>query len=309
MSCPLDALTELNLDDLMTSFGCDKQWLISQVLRRVFRGAATTFAAQMAAFDTAVGERAQLAGAAQALLGAYYIKALHVAGRGHIPAQGPALFLSNHPGMADTVSLCAAINRPDLKILAQRRPFLESLPNTARHMFFVDDNLGKRVILAHEVAAHLRAGGAVLTFPAGGIEPDPDVADGALLSLNDWTDSARLIARMAPQTKLVPVLVRGVIWDKAARHWLARLKRGRAAREKCAAALQLLAMVSHGTRPTAPHVRFAPPVSLADCGAPEAIHQAVIGRMRQMITSLPGLAAPATAAPFLWQKPPQPTVG
>ena len=33
--------------------------------------------------------------------------------------------------------------------------------------------------LVRDVARHLRAGGAVLTFPAGHNEPDPDVHPGA----------------------------------------------------------------------------------------------------------------------------------
>lgn len=292
MSHQLDALTDINLDDLLASFGCAIDRRLARMLRFVFRSAARAFAEQMAAFDVAVGQHGQLATPARGLLAQRYVKRLHLAGQANIPAHGPALFLANHPGMVDTLSLCAAINRPDLKILAQRRPFLESLPNTARHIFFVDDNLGKRVILAHAVAAHLRAGGAVLSFPAAGIEPDPDVAVGALQSLSSWTESARLIARLAPETKLAPVLVRGVIWDKAARHWLTRLKRTGPEREKFAAALQLLAMVTRGLRPTAPQVRFAPALALAEGDSPEVIHRAVIGQMRRMMTGNP---APAKA--------------
>ena len=46
-------------------------------------------------------------------------------------------------------------------------------------------------------AAHLRAGGAVLSFPAGCIEPDPDMGNGSAQTLQNWTDSARAIRKLA----------------------------------------------------------------------------------------------------------------
>jgi len=65
------------------------------------------------------------------------------------------------------------------------------------------------VILAHEVAAYLRSGGAVLSFPAGRIEPDPDVWSGALQSLNTWVDSAVRCARLF-LTTIDQTLIRGL---------------------------------------------------------------------------------------------------
>ena len=142
-----------------------------------------------------------------------------------------------------------------------------------------------RSAFSPEVSAHLKNGGAALTFPAGEIEPDLEVYPGALDSLNNWTDSARVFMRFAPETKIVPVLVSGVIWQKTAQHWLTRLKRTRMEREKLAAALQLLAMVTRNARPTTVHVRFAKPLTLDEVGSKEsqAIHQAVLERMRELI--------------------------
>jgi hypothetical protein len=68
--------------------------------------------------------------------------------------------------------------------------------------------------------------------------------------------------RFARDTKIVPVLVSGVIWERAARHPLTRLKRTRMEREKLAAALQLLAMVARNEKPTTVHVHFAKPLTL-----------------------------------------------
>ena len=187
--------------------------------------------------------------------------------------------------MTDTISLFAAINRSDLNIMALHRPFLGSLVNVTHNLFYISDEASERMRAVRQVSAHLKNGSAALTFPAGAIEPDPTVYPGALDSLNNWTDSAGVFLRFAPQTKIVPVLVSGVIWEKTARHWLTRLKRTRVEREKLAAALQLLAMITRNARPTTVHVRFAKPITLDEVGSTEsqAIHQVVIERMRGLI--------------------------
>jgi hypothetical protein len=191
--------------------------------------------------------------------------------------------------MADTISLFAAINRPDLKIIALHRPFLVSLVNVTNNLFFISDDASERMRAVRQVSAHLRNGGAALTFPAGEIEPDPDVYPGALDSLNGWTDSAGVFIRFAPQTKIVPVLVSGVIWEKTAHHWLTRIKHTREEREKLAAALQLLAMVTRNARQTTTRVKFAKPITLDEVGSTDsqAIHAKVIERMQGLLQNTP----------------------
>jgi hypothetical protein len=187
--------------------------------------------------------------------------------------------------MADTISLFAAIPRADLRIIAQHRSFLASLPNITQHLFYISDDPGERMRAVRQVSRHLRAGGAALTFPAGNIEPDPDVHHGALESLNDWTDSSAIFLRFAPDLQIVPVLVSGVIWERTARHWLTRFKRTRVEQEKLAAALQLLAMVVRDKRPTTVHVRFTKPITREETGSmdPVCIHQKLMERMRCLI--------------------------
>lgn len=288
MTSNLEALTEINLDDLVSSFGWQNIPPLAHGLRRLFTQPAQKFARQMLGFDESVGE-SDLAEAARRLMKTHYVRDARVHGREHVPVDKPALFLSNHPGMADTLALFAAINRHDLRIIAVQRPFLETLQHTTRQLIFIDDDPAKRMNAVRQVSAHLKNGGAALTFPAGKIEPDPDVYDGALDSLNEWTDSAGVFLRFARDAVIVPTLVSGVIWDASARHFLTRLKRERYDREKLAAALQLLAMVVRDARPTTPHVRFAKPITLEEVGSTEAqaIHAAVLQRMRGLIENKP----------------------
>ena len=284
MSSQLDTLTQINLDDLVSSFGWQKRPLLASIVRALFLGPARKFAQQMVDYDDLVG-RVGLHEASCQILRSHYVNGLRVHGREHVPTDGPALFLSNHPGMADTVSLFTAIDRPDLRIIAFHRPFLVSLVNISRHLSYVSDDPGERMRAIRQVSTHLRAGGAALTFPAGEIEPDPLVQEGALDSLNNWTDSSGIFLRFKPETKIVPVLVGGVIWEKSLRHWLARLKRTRVERERLAAALQLLAMITGNARPTTVHVRFGKPITLDEMDSPEmdCIHEKLMERMQCLI--------------------------
>ena len=286
MSSQLDTLTQINLDDLVSSFGLEQNPFLASSVQRLFMKPARKFAQQMVDFDNAVGA-VGLSEASCRFLQTHYINDLRVHGREHIPANGPVLVLSNHPGMTDNISLFAAVNRVDLRVIAMQRPFLESLFHISPQLSYVSDNPSDRMRAVRQVSAHLRHGGVVLTCPAGKIEPDPDVYPGALDSLNNWTDSAGVFVRFAPDTKIVPALISGVIWQRAAHHWLTRIKRTRDERERLAAALQLLAMVVRDARPVTPHIRFAKPITLDEVGSTDskAIHQVVINRMRGLIQS------------------------
>jgi acyltransferase-like protein len=284
MPSQLDTLTKINLDDLVSSFGWQNQLLPSAILRGLFIGPARRFARQMVEYDELVGQ-VGLSEASCRFLRRRYIHDLRVHGREHVPARGPALFLSNHPGVTDTVSLFTAVNRTDLRIIAFHRPFLTSLVHISRQLSYISDDPGERMRAIRQVSAHLRAGGAALTFPAGKIEPDPLVHDGALESLCNWNDSSGIFLRFEPRTKIVPVLVSGVVWERAAHHWLTGIKKTHDEREKLAAALQLLAMVTRNVRPTTVHVHFSEPITVDDFDSIEAdcIHEKLMERMRSLI--------------------------
>jgi hypothetical protein len=143
--------------------------------------------------------------------------------------------------------------------------------------------------LVRQISGYLRNGGAALTFPAGEIEPDPDVYPGAVEFLQAWTDSVGVFIRMAPETAVLPTLVRGVIWDKVAKHPLLKIKKTKAEREKLAAALQLLAMVMWNAKPVTVIVQIGKPITVKELGTTntQVIHQAVLIEMKRLIENPP----------------------
>jgi len=279
----IQLLTEINLDDLVSSFGWQDRPVPAKILRTLFHFPARKFAQLMLELDSVCG-RKSLPEAAKHTLGDF-AQGLQVFGMDNVPQKGPVMFLSNHPGMVDTLALFSAINRPDLRIIALNRPFLISLPNIARHLFFISDDAKQRLHAVRRTADHLRSGGAVLTFPAGKIEPDPVVYQGADLSLNEWTDSAGIFIRLAPETKIIPTLVSGVLWKNAVRFPLTKIKNTREEREKLGAALQLLAHVLVNVHPLKVKIKFAQPITLQEINSkdPVVAHSKVMQRMQGLL--------------------------
>jgi hypothetical protein len=288
MPSNVETLTKINLDDLVSSFGWQNRPFLARLLRRLFVTPPQTFAHQMAEFDSDIASHGLVEASRRAIK--HYVDDIRIYGRDCIPAEGSGfLALSNHPGMSDTLSLFIALNRPDLKIIAINRPFLNALPNMSRQLAYVTDDSGSRFTLIRQVSTHLRNGGAALTFPAGNIEPDPDVHTGAVESLRSWTDSVGVFLRMAPEVAVLPVLVRGVVHKKSAYHPLTYLKRAGREREKLASALQLLAHVVLKKKDVHVRVQIGHPVYARQVGTTETkvIHEAVLAEMKRLIETPP----------------------
>jgi hypothetical protein len=287
MQDPLTALTDINLDDLVSSIWWQSYPKLAKILRVMFHGAARKFARQMIEYDRLVAGIG-LAGASRQVV-RRYVRDIRLYGGENIPAAGPILALSNHPGMTDTLCLFTALNRPDLRSIALDRPFLQSLPNISNHLFYIGEESSERMAAVRKTATHLRRNGAVLTFPAGKIEPDPDVYPGAAESLDEWTDSAGVFMRLTPETMIIPVLVRNVLWDKVVKNPITKLKKDRTEREKLGAAFQLMAHVMLDLHPLEVKVQVGQPLTLSEIGSIElpAIHAALLARMRALILNPP----------------------
>jgi hypothetical protein len=274
----VEKLTGINIADMLDALGLP--WLRGTPLRHVFRPAARRFALTAHEFDARVGAHGLAQGSAW--LVDRMTAGLATSGLAHVPAQGPVVILANHPGMTDTVALFASLaSRPDLRVVASDRPFLRALPNVARRLIFLpDEEEGGRLAVVRAAARHLQEGGALLTFPAGGIEPDPFAfgAERALASLQDWSASYTVFARLAPRTRFVPALVSHVISPEAQRHPLTRLRRSARDREKLAAALQV-ALPRYRDRVA--RVTFGPALHAGEGG--QALAASVAAQMRRLI--------------------------
>jgi len=274
-------LIRINIDDMLVSLGWQNSKILRWLAAPLFHYPARQFARQVLDYDRGVRDLG-LAGGARRLL-TTYVNEFIVHGAENLPASGPTLILSNHPGMVDTVALFAALPRPDLRVLAAVRPFLAALPATRPYLFFVPENDGRSEVI-RQTARYLRDGGAVLTFPGGQIDPDPRCMPGASAALDKWSPSTGLFVRMMPQVQVLPVIVSGVIAPQSLQHPFTRLRRHPRDRERLAATLQILARVFlPRIWPVKVHVDILPPIPGSELMAnpdPQAITSAAIERIR-----------------------------
>lgn len=228
----LDVLTALNVDELIRAFALPS----NAVMRAGLWPPARGFARQLQHLDDLVGRDGLAAGARWALR--TFTRHVTTIGREQVPATGPVLAVANHPGLTDVMALVLALHRrADLRIVALDRPVLHALPAIRAHLLEVPD--GNRIDLIARARRHLRGGGALLTFPAGAIEPDPTVrpsTDG----LPGWSRSVTALTRGLSDVLVLPMAVSGVISRTALATPLVRRLPDDESREFAAACLQVL---------------------------------------------------------------------
>lgn len=274
----LAELTRINTFDLLKAFGLENVKRGRHLLDALCWWPARQFAHKIIHYDKLVGEVGLQAAGAWALTA--FAAELKVVGQENVPAQGPVLFLANHPGMTDTVALFASIPRSDLRILAAIRPFLQALPYTSQRLIYIDEAANNNLAAVRTAAHHLRNGGAALTFPAGKIEPDPALQPGAIAALQQWSASIALFARLAPATQIVPVLVAGVLSAKAQRTPLRYLRRTQKEQEWLASTLQIIVPAY---RPAQVQVSFGAPIMPAKDLDSRELMDTVIAAMQTLI--------------------------
>ncbi len=248
-----------------------------ETTQRLLAPAAHLVARRFVEYDRALGEQGTHRGANWIVERA--TGGLELTGVEHVPPSGPLLVVANHPGLADAVSLLAALGREDAWVVVAEFPFLRALRRANQRFLFVHDRrAGLRRIIAR-----LRAGEAVLLFPAGGLEPDPAVApDASRDSLLSWSRSVDLIARRAPGTRVLPALVHGAVSRAAFDHPLVRLvRRGAPAKERQRLAA-LLQLALRGYQHDRVSVRFGAPIA---AGSTRDVHAAVITAMRDLLSA------------------------
>ncbi len=273
----LDTLTRLCAEEVLSAFGLGDIEHGRLPLMLVARIPARRLARQVAAYDGIVGESGLSAGGVWAL--GLMSRGVEVEGRESVPREGPLLLVSNHPGLADAVALFAATPRADLRVVAARRPLLEALPNTSRHLIPVSEASPDRFGAVRTATRHMRAGGALLTFPGGEIEPDPAVLPGAAGALERWSGSLDLFMRLVPDLTVVPVVVSGVLSPTALRNPLTLVRRREEDRRWLAATIQML---TPALRNVTTRISFGRPVRAGDL-PDRTTREAVLEETRRLI--------------------------
>ena len=207
-----DDLTRFIIDEIIIALKQSPHGMVRRLIGPLLKLPARRFATLMAEVDRRVAQNG-IVNAAQWLL-TQIVTGLDARGTENIPSDGPVLIASNHPGAYDIVALIASIGRDDLKIIASDVSFTRSLIATAPHLIYVNpDNLGApdRMVAIRAGIRHLQAGGALLIYPSGIVDPDPDISPGLEKSIGTWSSSLEIFLRRAPHTRVVSAIVSCVL--------------------------------------------------------------------------------------------------
>jgi 1-acyl-sn-glycerol-3-phosphate acyltransferase len=186
-----------------------------------------------------------------------------VLGKEKIPAEGPVLVVSNHPGYFEGMLTISQMPREDIKIIVGGIPYFNQMPNTRQRIFYTDHSDTNNISALRNAVRHLKSGGMFLIYPTGQADPDPDAMPGSMERIDDWSDSVALMLRRVPETILVPTIVSGIVDPQYLRHPLARIQRERRSRIRVAELFQMYRQfIEVGTPPISrPRLSFGEPVS------------------------------------------------
>ena len=243
--------------------------------RALLRPAARRLAREFAATDDALRSLA-LPDAARWILD-HFSATVEVAGLDRVPRSGPILLVANHPGLTDAMALIAALGRADVRIVAADYPFLHAMRGLGPRLIFLGAG-PSQLQWIRAVSRDLRQGSVVLLFPAGRLEPDPAVL-GPRDALRPWSASVDIIRRHAPQARVVPAAVTGVLSERAFAHPLTRLRRAPLDRQRVATLIQ---MIDLGFRRVTARIAFGEPIA-PDSDA--SLSSQLAWRMNQLITT------------------------
>jgi len=263
MKAPADVetLTRFISDEIYGAFGLTRESWLGRLLDPVIRLPARRFSQVSARFDQYVAQFG-FREAAQRILPCF-ARGFQARGTECIPAEGPLLIASNHPGTCDSLVIAANIPRPDLKIIATDVPFMKGLSCAADHLIYVPrEGPGRANVIRHAIH-HLREGGSLLIFPTGSIDPDPALARDAEQALENWSPSLEIMLRHVPQAQVLLSMVSGVLSSGWLRNPLTRLGNEAWKQRRIAEFMQVIQqMLFPNSLDIQPRVTFGNPLSL-----------------------------------------------
>jgi hypothetical protein len=272
-----DKITE----EILHAFGFSRRGAMRRLLGPVFRFPAGRFAGVMARADDEI-RRSGLSGGSRRVLADLSLRP-EARGQDAIPAEGPLLLVSNHPGAYDSVAIMSFVPRKDLKVILSDVPFTRALSAARSYFIYAPHNTPGRVAALRASLEHLQNGGALLVFAHVDVEPDPETSPGALEAIEDWSRSVEIMLRGVPETRLEVTIASGVLMTRFLNSALVKIRRSGPKRQKLAEFLQVSRQMvfPRSVRPGI-HISFGPPVRGTELPG-EDLMRAVIETARRLL--------------------------
>ncbi len=296
MTADVALLTRLIDNEVIQAMGLSVDGWLGRRLHPILEHATRRFSEIFVECDRIIARRGLAEGARWLL--SNLVRGYAACGTENIPAEGPLIIASNHPGTVDSITILAAAQRPDMKIIAGVIPFLQNLPNVSEHLIFTPyDDPQARMVVLRKAIQHLRLGGALLLFAQAGIDPDPSFMPGAEEGLAHWSRSLEIFLRCVPQTQVNACIIRNVIDPRYMRHPITWLKRARPDRQRLAMMIQIIQQMLGKKLDLIPQVEFGRLLSLQNMGNSEQALQTIVDSARSLLHNLPETYAPALILP------------
>lgn len=238
-SAEIHTLTETLIYELTKAFALPQTDRAKRWMRLIFGKAARAAAEVGVGLDRAVAEGG-LPGGARWIL-PRFVRSHEARGVENIPASGPLVIASNHPANVDSIVISAHVNRPDYKVIIGEIPFFQHLPHINERAIFApdkNDTMGRMQVIRASIR-HLKSGGALLIFPRGGIEADPDFMPHPDGEFHHWSRSLEIFLNRVPGLQILITMTSGVISQKAFRHPITWFRRHRPDKQRLAFLYQL----------------------------------------------------------------------
>lgn len=272
-------------DELVKLLGLSPSGLPRHLLSPVLFPPANAFAKIASTFDRIVEQMGFREATGWAL--SHFVNEVNVQGLEHVPQEGPLLVVSNHPGSVDGLAIASQLPRQDLKIVVSGIPFVQKLHSAAEHIIFATSDAHERMATVRSIIRQLQAGGSLLIFPTGTVDPDPAIMPGAFEALHNWSPSLEIILRKVPQTNLLVTIVSGVLSPRFLQNPIARLRKGIRDRQKVAEFIQIAQqLLFPHSLSLVPQVSFAEPITPEQLGGPDpssGILPKIIARAQELL--------------------------
>ena len=242
----IHALSESLIFDLTKAFGLQPTEQAKSLIRLIFGKVTRTAAKVGLEVDRAVAEGGTAAGARISL--PRFVKSHEARGLENIPANGPLVIASNHPASIDSIVITACVERPDFKVIIDDIPFFQHLPHLSQHAIYLptDDSMTGRMQVIRDSIRHLKNGGALLIFPRGSIEADPEFMPDADAEFNCWSRSLEIFMQRVPNLQTLVTIASGVISPAAMRHPITWIRKARKDKQRLAFIYQMARQILSG---------------------------------------------------------------
>ena len=238
------------------------KWL-RNIISPIFRAPVNRFSKLIAGFDASVKERG-FAYAARQLLKELTGEVV-ATGQEFIPATGPLIIASNHPGSYDGLAIISHLPRNDFRLIVSGIPFFQNLPNASKNLIFATHDISDRMDVIRKSVRHLQSGGALLIFPSGRLDPDPSIYPDAGEELKKWSRSIEVFLNKVPDAQLVLTIASGVLSGEFLNSPLLKLFKNDHERRRILEFIQVIRQMALGTPVELhPKVTFAKPLNQAD---------------------------------------------